>query len=163
MYIKFDKAVLSDLDKIYQIEVENFVPQEVLSRETYKERIEKISSSFIVARDELGKVMGFIVGKSSSSLYLEDEVFTITKENIDSDPYYWVVTLAVDKECQKFKIGSRLIQNFLEQAKSEGKKAVSLTCVKELVTYYEKFNFKNHGVSESKFAGHTWYNMVFEF
>ena len=37
---------------------------------------------------------------------------------------------------------------------------ITLTCKQELVSFYEKCGFVNHGMSESQHGGVTWYNMV---
>ncbi|MGG2027120.1 hypothetical protein AB1282_15585 [Gottfriedia sp. S16(2024)] len=37
---------------------------------------------------------------------------------------------------------------------------ITLTCKQELVLYYEKYGFVNHGISESKHGGEIWFNLV---
>ncbi|WP_252899306.1 hypothetical protein [Lactococcus fujiensis] len=46
--------------------------------------------------------------------------------------------------------------------RENGREIISLTCLESLIPYYEKHGFVNEGRSESKLAGETWYNMIFD-
>ena len=47
-----------------------------------------------------------------------------------------------------------------ELVEENERKGITLTCKQELVSFYEKFGFVNHGMSESKHGGVSWYNLV---
>ncbi len=47
-----------------------------------------------------------------------------------------------------------------ELVEQNGREGITLTCKIELVPFYEKFGFVNHGISESQHGGVRWYNMV---
>ena len=47
-----------------------------------------------------------------------------------------------------------------EAAAEESRQGISLTCVENLIPYYERYGFVSKGISDSQLAGETWYNMV---
>lgn len=55
--------------------------------------------------------------------------------------------------------------NFLviDDARMAGRKGCILTCKDKLLHYYEKFGFKNCGISQSMHGGAIWYDMRLEF
>lgn len=58
---------------------------------------------------------------------------------------------------------SRIMQRVIANAKAQGRKGCVLTCKEELIGYYEKFGFKNRGISPSALAGEVWYDMALLF
>lgn len=52
---------------------------------------------------------------------------------------------------------------FIAQAKARGQLGVALTCKAHLVHYYERFGYRNEGVSASVHGGAVWYDMVLRF
>ena len=51
----------------------------------------------------------------------------------------------------------------IDQAKKEGRRGVTLTCLEEKIGFYETMGFKNEGVSDSSHGGVVWNNMILEF
>lgn len=45
-------------------------------------------------------------------------------------------------------------------ALSNKRQAVNLTCLRELIGFYERHGFKNEGMALSKHGGAEWFNMV---
>ena len=62
--MKFDQARAEDLDRIIEIERAGFSEAEAGSPAQYKERIQKFTGSFLVARNLEEEVVGFITGQS---------------------------------------------------------------------------------------------------
>ena len=69
------QAQMADLDAIYAIELENFSPEEAISREILAKHIETISSTFLVA-EKNGKILGYLEGPVRPERYLKDLSFT---------------------------------------------------------------------------------------
>ena len=57
----------------------------------------------------------------------------------------------------------KLINKVISDAKDQGRKGLVLTCKEKLLHYYEKFGFKNEGISESTHGGAVWYDMRLSF
>ena len=58
---------------------------------------------------------------------------------------------------------SLLMEHMIGDARAKGRKGLILTCKDRLIHYYEKFGYKNMGVSASVHGGAVWYDMLLEF
>ncbi|QDK69994.1 GNAT family N-acetyltransferase [Lactococcus protaetiae] len=161
--ITYNRVVPSDIDVVMHIEKLDFSENEALSVASMVERIELISDSFIAARNTDGRVVGYITGPVTESRYLSDECFEHSEPNPNSGGFQKVISLAIDPEYQGLGIATKLLILLEEEARTKHRAGISLTCHDYLIDYYEKHGFKNEGLSESKFGGDTWYNMVMEF
>ncbi|WP_314064965.1 GNAT family N-acetyltransferase [uncultured Vagococcus sp.] len=160
MTLVFNHPELKDLARIMKIEQEGFSPEEAATEKAMAERIELINDTFIVARNE-EQVVGYIVGPAYNKRYLTDDLYEELTPNDQSAPYQTVLSLAVAVDYHYQGLGSDLLSCLAERAKSQGRKAITLTCLAELVPFYEKNGYQNEGVSESAHAGERWYNMVY--
>lgn len=59
--------------------------------------------------------------------------------------------------------GAALMNRMIEDAKEKGRAGLILTCKDRLIHYYEKFGYRNLGVSASVHGGAVWYDMILEF
>jgi len=79
-----------------------------------------------------------------------------------SGGYISVTCLSIAKEAQALGVGKRLLTALKEVAVEQEREGINLTCHDYLILYYEKHGFVNEGISQSNFAGETWYDMVWE-
>ena len=70
--------------------------------------------------------------------------------------------LSIAKEAQALGVGKRLLKALKEVALEHEREGINLTCHDYLIAYYEKHGFVNEGISQSSFAGETWYDMVWQ-
>ena len=54
-----------------------------------------------------------------------------------------------------------LMEHMIGDARAKGRRGSILTCKDRLIHYYEKFGYKNMGVSASVHGGAVWYDMLF--
>jgi ribosomal protein S18 acetylase RimI-like enzyme len=161
MGLEFRNAQTADLPAIMAIERAGFTPNEAASTESMRERIELIPDSFIVATaDE--QVRGYIVGPAIAERYLYDELFDHLTANDATAAYLGVLSLAVAPDTQGQGIGGQLLTAFADRARVQGRRGITLTCLKRLVPFYEAHAYVNEGVADSAHAGETWYNLVRE-
>ncbi|MEH7523080.1 CpaF family protein [Bacillus sp. JJ1503] len=73
---------------------------------------------------------------------------------------YFVGALDLIVQTSRFSDGRRRIVNIAELVEENEREGITLTCKQELVSFYEKFGFVDHGMSESNHGGVRWYNMV---
>ena len=59
--MKIRQARLEDLDRIVEIELENFSIEEAIPRSVFEAHLREIQTSFLVAEKE-GRIMGYIEG-----------------------------------------------------------------------------------------------------
>lgn len=149
----------TDLKQLLFIEKEGFSIEEAATKEAFVERIELIPDTFIVA-EKKGEILGYINGPIINQPYITDDLFEEIQENPKRGGYQSVLGLAVSKQARKQGIAKILIEKMEELVEQNGREGITLTCKIELVPFYEKFGFVNHGISESQHGGVRWYNMV---
>lgn len=148
-----------DLDKIAGIEAECFPAAEAASKHSIEERIATFPKSFFVAEKD-GRIIGFINGCATNSLVIYDALYHDTSHHIPDGESLTVFGLDVLPEHQRQGIAAKLMNNYIETARNDGRKRVILTCKDRLVHYYEYFGFVNNGISESTHGGAQWFNMT---
>ncbi|WP_067724587.1 GNAT family N-acetyltransferase [Oceanobacillus damuensis] len=148
-----------DLEKLLIIENEAFSIEEAATKEAMAERIQLIADTFIVAKKE-GEILGYINGPIIDQPYITDDLFEGIKENPKRGGYQSILGLAVSRKARNQGIAKLLIEKMEELVEENEREGITLTCKQELVSFYEKFGFISHGMSESKHAGVSWYNLV---
>lgn len=72
-----------------------------------------------------------------------------------------VHSLAVLPSCQRLGLGSTLLRSYLARMAGTGTADhVAIIAHEEMLSYYERFGFVNHGPSKAEFGGGGWYDMV---
>ena len=66
-------------------------------------------------------------------------------------------------EFRRQGVAADLMNRLMQEAKARGKKGMILTCKDRLIHYYEKFGYRNLGLSASVHGGAVWYDMLLEF
>ncbi|UQS86874.1 GNAT family N-acetyltransferase [Nicoliella spurrieriana] len=157
--ITFRNAQMNDLNALMQIERTGFSPAEAASEIAMRERIAKLSDTFIVAINA-GQLVGFVVGAAYDRRYLDDALYEKSTPNQPTDHYQTVLSIAVLPSERGHGIASELLGRIEMVAKRSNRLAVTLTCLQRLIPFYERNGFVNEGESESSHAGEVWYNMV---
>ncbi len=161
--MKIRQARLEDLDRIVEIELENFSVEEAIPPSVFEAHLREIQTSFLVAEKE-GKIIGYIEGPVGPQRHLQDQSFTedIKDYSHETGGYISVTCLSIAKEAQGLGLGKKLLTALKELALEHEKEGINLTCHDYLIAYYEKHGFVNEGLSQSTFAGETWYDMVWK-
>ncbi|EOO11709.1 GNAT family N-acetyltransferase [Bacillus cereus] len=157
--ISLRNAQATDLEQLLLIENEGFSIEEAATKEAFVERIQLITDTFIVAERQ-GEILGYINGPIINQPYITDDLFEKIGENSKRGGYQSILGLAVSKQARYQGIAKLLIEKMEDLVKVNERKGITLTCKQELVSFYEKFEFVNHGMSESQHGGISWYNMV---
>ncbi|MBR1554838.1 MAG: GNAT family N-acetyltransferase [Oscillospiraceae bacterium] len=158
MNLEVRHANLNDLATLTEIETICFPASEAADAEKIKSRIEAFPEGFsVLTGDE--KIIGFINGIRSESAVLTDEMFENANLHDRNGSYLMILSLAVSPEFRGKGYGKLLLRHITECAWEEHLKGVTLTCKPELVGFYEKSGFRNHGKSDSVHGGFEWYEM----
>lgn len=160
MELHFESAQMDELQQIMLIEQAGFSKDEAATQAAMWDRIKFYPETFIVAKNDTKDLVGYVVGPAFNQRYLTDDLYAQSHPNNLEDPYQTVLSLAVDPNFQHQGIASQLLAEFANVAKAQGRSAVTLTCLENLVPFYEANGYKNEGVSASSHADETWYNMV---
>jgi len=156
------QAKKEDLEDIIEIEKICFPPAEAASSQSFHERFETFGENFLVAVLN-GKVIGFINGATTDKPELPDILYSDSTLHLPNGDYQTVFGLDVLPDFRKNGIGAKLLDNLIDLSKKREKKGVILTCKDTKIKYYEKFGFKNQGVSVSSHGGAKWNDMLLEF
>ena len=127
-----------------------------------KDRLSVYPEYFWIIQDG-ETVIGFIDGPVVNQPAIIDEMFANTSMNDINGLYQSVFGLSVLPEYRKQGYASKLMEALIEDARKAGRKGCILTCKERLISYYEKFGYRNQGVSKSEHGGAVWYDMLLEF
>ena len=158
----FRTAQLSDLDRVTEIEYICFPAEQAATRAAFEQRIKTFPSHFILLEHE-GTPIGFVNGAVLDARYIEDEMYERTDSHNERGAYQSVYGLDVLPEYRGRGLAHKLMAQLIDQAKKEGRRGVTLTCLEEKIGFYETMGFKNEGVSDSSHGGVVWNNMILEF
>ena len=159
--IRIRQADLSDWEEILAIEQLNSPAAEAVGAEVIKERIERISDTFLLAELH-GQLVGYIVGPAVPARYLKDDLFSKVSANPPEGGFIAVQSLSVHPDFQRQGVGTLLLAALKEIAVQQNREGISLTCHDELIPYYEMNGFVHEGISDSTHGGTIWSNMVWE-
>lgn len=161
--MKIRQARLSDLDAIYAIELDNFSPEEAISREILATHIQEIGGTFLVAEKE-GRILGYLEGPVRPERHLQDISFTQEIQDFPETEggFISITSLSIAKDAQGLGVGRALLTAMKDLARRSERQGINLTCHDYLTAYYERHDFANEGLSQSQYAGETWYDMVWE-
>ena len=162
MVWNFRTAQLSDLDRVTEIEYICFPAEQAATRAAFEQRIKTFPSHFILLEHE-GTPVGFVNGAVLDARYIEDEMYERTDSHNERGAYQSVYGLDVLPEYRGRGLAHKLMAQLIDQAKKEGRRGVTLTCLDEKIGFYETMGFKNEGVSASSHGGVVWNNMILEF
>ena len=158
----FRTVQLSDLDRVTEIEYICFPVEQAATRAAFEQRIKTFPSHFILLEHE-GTPVGFVNGAVLDARYIEDEMYERTDSHNERGAYQSVYGLDVLPEYRGRGLAHKLMAQLIDQAKKEGRRGVTLTCLDEKIGFYETMGFKNEGVSASSHGGVVWNNMILEF
>lgn len=154
---------IEDLDQVTEVEALCFPAAEAAVEASFRQRIETFPDSFFVAEDENGRIIGFINGCVTDERTIRDEMFEDSGLHHTEGLYQSVFGLDVIPEFRRQGVAADLMNRLMQEAKARGKKGMILTCKDRMIHYYEKFGYRNLGLSASVHGGAVWYDMLLEF
>ena len=162
MEVCIRKVKPEDLDAVTRVEAVCFPEAEAAPRESFRQRISTFPDSFFVAEKD-GEIIRFINGCATDSRVIFDEMFADASHHREDGIYQSIFGLDVIPEYQHQGLASRLMKHLIEDAREKGRKGLTLTCKDRLIGFYERFGYKNLGLSQSVHGGAVWYDMILEF
>ncbi len=99
----------------------------------------------------------------TDKITIDDEMFANAK--LHNPKGKWLAIFGVNTlpEYRNRGLAGKLMETVILETKKQGCKGCILTCKDKLVHYYEKFGYKNKGISKSVHGGAAWYDMLLEF
>lgn len=161
MEYKIRKVRPEDLAAVVHVEAVCFPAAEAAGETSLRQRIEAFADSFLVAERD-GVIIGFINGCVTDACTIRDEMFEDTGLHDPDGAYQSIFGLDVLPEYRNHGLAAALMHALAELSRQRGKKGLILTCKERLIHYYEKFGYRNCGVSASVHGGAVWYDMMLE-
>lgn len=152
----------TDLEEVSRVEEVCFPKAEAADKESFLERIRTFPESFFVAEEESGNLIGFINGAMTSSDRIYDEMFEKAALHEKDGAFQSIFGLDVVPEYRRQGIAAALMNHMIQETQKRGKRGLILTCKEHLIPYYEKFGYRNLGVSGSVHGGAVWYDMILD-
>ena len=156
------KATIKDLDKIVNVEKNCFPEGQAAPKESLEKRLKTLDYTFFVAENE-GEIVGIINGSIINENAIYDELYENVNLHNPNGKYQSIFGLAVISKYRNQGIAGNVMNYVIELSRKTNKKGLILTCKKELIHYYEKFGYKNQGISKSIHGNVVWYDMLLEF
>lgn len=152
------KGTIDDLEAVAAVEARCFPPEQAATMEQFRDRLQTYPEGFWLLWD--GEILvGFLDGMVSDSPELTDEMFADASLHDPRGAWQMIFGLNTIPEYRNRGCAGQLIRQCIHDAEIEGRRGVVLTCLEEKIPYYEKFGFRNEGVSESVHGGAVWYRM----
>lgn len=155
-------ATLADLDRLYEIEVQNFGQEEALPRETLAVHIQNVKTSFLVYEED-ERILAYLEGPVVPERTLVDRNFYEAKDwSSETGGYISITSLSVAPEAQGKGLGSLLLEEMKQVAFRDQRLGINLTCHDYLIAFYENQGFQLLGPSSSTYANEEWFDMLWE-
>ena len=158
MTFEIRTVTLADLDAVTALEASCFSPETAATRQALDYRIKTFPERFFVAERQ-GEIIGLINGCASDLPTIADELYGPQGHDPDGKNQM-IFGLAVRADCRGMGVGTALMNRLIEFCRRNEMAQLVLTCRKEKIAYYERFGYKNHGVSDSTHGGVVWYDMI---
>lgn len=87
----------------------------------------------------------------------------VNKGHIEQSRFIGIHGLVIDPVWHKKNLGTLLMHDYIQKLSNQdlGSKVV-IIAHKQLIPFYEKIGFTNHGESMCKFAGENWYDLTID-
>lgn len=157
------KATVNDMQAVTDLEAICFPAAEAASKESFKWRLETYPSHFFVMEDENGKIISFVNGPITVEADLVDEMFSDPSYSNDNGGWQMIFGVATHPDSQRRGYAGQLLKAMIEEARTDGRKGVVLTCKEAKIHYYATFGFIDEGLSSSNHGGVPWHQMRITF
>lgn len=155
-------AKMDDLPQLVKIGEECYPLEETITKSEYEKRLNTYANHFWILEKEK-EIVAFITGPVINESRITDDMFHDTTFHHEDGRWQAILDVNTAPKHQKKGYASQIMKQLISDVRKQGRKGCVLTCKEELISYYQKFGFKNLGISQSTVAGETWYDMVLIF
>ena len=155
-------ATMEDLEILTAIEAACFPPAEAATRESFDKRLAVYPNHFWLLEED-GQVVSFVNGMVTDEPLLRDEMFEDAALHNEDGAWQMIFGVNTLPEYRRRGLAGVLLERAAADARAQGRKGCVLTCKDRLIHYYEKFGYRNEGVSQSVHGGVVWYDMRLTF
>lgn len=161
MYIR--TATMEDLAAVTAVEAACFPAAEAAKEADFAARLRVYPNHFWLMENEDGTLASFINGLVTNEPTLRDEMYEDASLHDEQGAWQMIFGVNTLPEYRRQGLAAKVMEQVIADAKAQGRKGCVLTCKDKLIHYYEKFGFRNEGVSQSVHGGVVWYDMRLTF
>lgn len=151
-------ANIDDLEQIAELERLCFPEEETASKESFLERLSVYPNHFWVMESN-GRIVSVINGMVTDEPDLKDEMYQDANMHDESGKWQMIFGVETHPDYQKKGYAEILMKRVIEDAISDNRAGLVLTCKEKLIPYYQKFGFVNEGISNSVHGNTVWFQM----
>ena len=156
------KGTIEDLEAVTAVEAECFPPAEAASREAFAGRLKSYGEHFLLMF-EGDRLISFVDGFVTDEPDLTDEMYDAPEMHNESGRWQMIFGVNTIPACRNRGCAGMLLRRMIEEAKTQGRAGLVLTCKEKLLPYYAKFGFVSEGLSKSIHGGAEWHQMRLSF
>ena len=153
---------MTDLETLAAIEAACFPAAEAADRETLAGRLRVYPDHFWLL-EEAGKVVSFVNGMATDEPTIRDELYADASLHRPDGAWQAIFGVNTLPEYRRRGFAGLLLRAAERDARAAGRRGCILTCKDRLIHYYERFGYRDQGVSASVHGGAVWYDMTLEF
>ena len=151
-------ATLADLDAVAAVEAACFPAAEAATREELADRLAHYGDHFWLMFDG-GTLIAFVDGMVTDQPDLTDEMYARASMHDENGAWQMIFGVVTHPDYQRRGCAEKLLRYVVEQARTQGRRGLVLTCKERLVHFYAKIGFVDEGISESTHGGVVWHKM----
>ena len=155
-------ATLEDLDAVTAVEAACFPAAEAATREELEARLREYGNHFWLL-EENGQLVSFVDGMVTNRADLTDDLYAQAALHNEQGAWQMIFGVNTLPEYRKRGFAEQLLRRAIDDARTQGRRGLVLTCKDKLVHYYAKLGFVSEGVSPSTHGGAVWYQMRLTF
>ena len=156
------KGTMDDLARVTAVEAECFPAAEAASEESFRERLSAFADHFWLLMDG-DRLVSFVNGMVSDEADLTDAMYANAWMHRPDGRWQMIFGVNTVPAYRRQGCAERVLRRVIEEARTEGRLGLVLTCKTHMLHYYAKFGFVNEGLSESDHGGAQWYQMRLRF
>ena len=151
-------AVPADVDTLADIEAASYPPAEGASRQSIAGRVAVYPDHFWLLEDG-DTLVSFVNGLVTNERDLTDEMYENAAMHDENGAWQMIFGVVTHPDYQRRGCAEKLLRYVVEQARTQGRRGLVLTCKERLVHFYAKIGFVDEGISESTHGGVVWHKM----
>ena len=160
--MKIRTAPMADLDALAAVEARCFPAAEAASREELAARLRAYGDHFWLLEED-GRITAFADGMVTDQPDLTDELYARAELHREDGAWQMIFGVNTLPEYRRQGRAAALLRRAMEDARSQGRAGLVLTCKEALILYYAGLGFVNEGISASVHGNVTWYQMRLRF
>lgn len=155
-------ATMDDLEQIAAVERACFPAAEAATREEFAQRLAHYADHFWLMLDG-ERLVAFVDGMVTDRADLTDEMYENAALHNEAGAWQMIFGVNTLPDYRRRGLAEQLLRCAIDDARSQVRRGLVLTCKDRLVHYYGKLGFVSEGVSPSTHGGAAWNQMRLTF